>query len=95
MTHHYRGLVVDAVDRRVTLHGQPVDMNDKEFDLLVELLSPPVRVRTRAELLDAVWKGQRTRSLDVHVARLRARLKAAGGPGIKTEYRVGYGMVGA
>lgn len=73
------GIRVDPVRRSVTADEQPVELTMKEFDLLRALVEQPGRVFTRAQLLAAVW-GQveyaSGRTVDVHVAQLRAKLGA-------------------
>jgi DNA-binding response OmpR family regulator len=70
-------IVIDVRSRDVRVHGRPVDLSAKEYDLLVTLAGEPTRVFTRAELMRAVW-GQQTfghsRTLDSHASRLRRKL---------------------
>lgn len=78
--------------RHVEVDGAAVPLTPLEHDLLVHLLAHPDRVLTRADLLTEVW-GWRTpdhsRTVDTHVARLRAKLGPAGAA-IRTLHRVGY-----
>ena len=72
-----------------------MDLTPKEFELLAILASAPGRVFGREELLDAVWGRDgfvEPRTVDVHVARLRAKFIAARAPepGIETVRGVGY-----
>ena len=70
-------VVVDTAQRRVWSGGEPVHLTATELDLLVHLLRFPGRVHGRAELLAAVWgydAAAGTRTVDVHVAQLRAKL---------------------
>ena len=89
------GVRIDLVARRVLVDGEPVELTRKEFDLLSALVRAPGRVFGREELLDLVW-GQdgfvEPRTVDVHVARLRAKFIAARAPepGIETVRGVGY-----
>ena len=77
------------------MKGRLVELTRKEFDLLATLVRTPGRVFGREELLDLVW-GQdgfvEPRTVDVHVARLRAKFTAARvpEPGIETVRGVGY-----
>jgi DNA-binding response OmpR family regulator len=76
----------------VTAGGAPVDLTLKEYQLLVFLMRNPGRVFTRAELLDHVWGGEYfggTRTVDVHIRRLRAKTEAAGDV-LETVRGVGY-----
>ncbi|HET7723944.1 MAG TPA: response regulator transcription factor [Propionibacteriaceae bacterium] len=78
--------VIEAGDVRmnverheVTLHGEPVRLALKEFELLEMFLRNPGRVLTRGQLIDRVWGSDYfgdTKTLDVHVKRLRAKLEA-------------------
>ena len=67
------------VDRHlVTVNGEPVAMPLKEFDLLEVLLRNAGRVLTRQQLIDRVWGSSYvgdTKTLDVHVKRLRAKIE--------------------
>lgn len=89
-------LAVGAVEldpdrRAVTAAGRPVELTATEFDLLAKLMSAPGRVFTREQLLASVW-GQADyaggRTVDVHVAQVRAKLGAASP--IRTLRGVGY-----
>jgi two-component system response regulator RegX3 len=71
------------VDRhRVTVHGEPIQLPLKEFELLEVLLRNAGRVLTRQQLIDRVWGADYvgdTKTLDVHVKRLRSKLEAEPG----------------
>jgi DNA-binding response OmpR family regulator len=85
------GVTLDAAQRRVLADGRPVVLTATEFDLLAHLMRRPGRVFTREELLSAVWgysAAAGTRTVDVHVAQLRAKLGAASP--IRTVRGVGY-----
>ena len=71
------GLVVDEVARTVELDGVPVELNRKEFDLLVALASRPGQVVSKRQLLAEVWQqpwGGADRTVDVHLSWLRRKL---------------------
>ena len=71
------GLVIDEASYSVKLHDRPVDLTFKEFELLRFLATHPSRVFTREQLLSEVWGYDYyggTRTVDVHVRRLRAKL---------------------
>ncbi|MBD3689281.1 response regulator transcription factor [Nanchangia anserum] len=72
-------LVVDEDRHEVTCAGRRVDMPLREFELLAFLMRNPGIVLTRAQILDRVWgpdyEGE-TKTLDVHITRLRAKLEA-------------------
>src|SRR5688572_30484778 len=85
-------LTLDPGRRSVTVNSEPVQLTSTEFDLLAHLVSRPGRVFTREELLSAVWgyaSHSGTRTVDVHVAQVRAKLGAAGTL-IRTHRGVGY-----
>jgi two-component system response regulator RegX3 len=69
---------MDVERHVVTLRGEPVRLPLKEFELLEILLRNPGRVLTRGQLIDRVWGSDYvgdTKTLDVHVKRLRAKLE--------------------
>jgi two-component system alkaline phosphatase synthesis response regulator PhoP len=88
-------LEIDRQRFEVKMKGRLVELTRKEFDLLATLIRTPGRVFGREELLDLVW-GQdgfvEPRTVDVHVARLRAKFTAARAPmpAIETVRGVGY-----
>jgi two-component system alkaline phosphatase synthesis response regulator PhoP len=88
-------LEIDRQRFEVKMKGRLVELTRKEFDLLSTLIRTPGRVFGREELLDLVW-GQdgfvEPRTVDVHVARLRAKFTAARTPmpAIETVRGVGY-----
>ncbi|MEX0705038.1 MAG: response regulator transcription factor [Nitriliruptoraceae bacterium] len=89
-------LVVDEDSYQVRLRGQPLDLTYKEFELLKALANAPNRVFTRELLLSDVWGydyfgGSRT--VDVHVRRLRAKLGPEYEQMIVTVRGVGYKLV--
>jgi DNA-binding response OmpR family regulator len=68
---------VDLVGRRLLLHGQPVDLTQREFDLLAWFVTHPGRAFRREELVRAVWGSSyegTARTVDNFVARLRAHI---------------------
>jgi DNA-binding response OmpR family regulator len=76
-------LTLDADRHLVTAGGQPVPLTPKEFDLLRALLESAGRVLSREQLLARVWGYARadeieSRTVDVHVRRLRAKLGVEG-----------------
>lgn len=89
-------LSVDFVDMRVYCSGTEVKLTKKEFALLTHLTKNSGRVATRQNLLDNVWGYSYfgdTRTLDVHIRRLRQKLDDCGGC-IETVVGVGYRFVG-
>ena len=85
-------LQIDTAAHRVTAHGKEVELTATEFKLLRLLMEREGRVQTRSQLLETVWSAQpdiQTRTVDMHVQRLRAKLGAAGDC-IETLRGVGY-----
>ena len=73
------GIRMDVERHEVTLNGEPVRLALKEFELLELLLRNAGRVLTRGQLIDRVWGSDYfgdTKTLDVHVKRLRSKLEA-------------------
>ena len=88
-------LEIDRYRFEIRMKGRPVELTPKEFELLAILAGAPGRVFGREELLDAVWGRDgfvEPRTVDVHVARLRAKFTAAKlpAPGVETVRGVGY-----
>ena len=86
-------LVVDTQSYTVSLHGKPIDLAYKEFELLKYFVQHPRRVFTRAHLLQEVWGYDYyggTRTVDVHIRRLRAKLGVEYEHVIGTVRNVGY-----
>jgi DNA-binding response OmpR family regulator len=93
----YRGkhLVADFDAVAVTVDGDPVRLTRREFELLRYLVENKNRVLSRDRLLERVWGYDRlveTRSVDVHVGRLRGKLGTAGRQ-IETVVGLGYRFV--
>ncbi len=86
-------LTIDAGGYTARLRGHPLDLTYKEFELLKYLVQHPGRVFTRAQLLHEVWGYDYyggTRTVDVHVRRLRAKLGPESEQLIGTVRNVGY-----
>jgi DNA-binding response OmpR family regulator len=86
-------LALDVDTYRVTAAGRPLDLTFKEFELLRFLASRPGRVFTRPALLREVWGFDfygGTRTVDVHVRRLRAKLGPEHEHLVETVRSVGY-----
>ncbi len=83
-------LTINRAARRVTRSGQEVQLRPKEFDLLVRLAIDAESAVTRETLMNDVWDTEwfgSTKTLDFHVAALRAKLDPASGPSIITTIR--------
>jgi len=89
-------VTVDDVTYTAKLGGRPLDLTFKEFELLKYLAQHPGRVFTREQLLQEVWGYDYyggTRTVDVHVRRLRAKLGPEHEQLIGTVRNVGYRFV--
>ena len=90
----YGGLVIDLDARTVELHGEPVALTPKEFDLLAFLARSPRTAFSREELLLHVWGDAaytETRTVDAHIKTLRGKLGRGGAGGsLVTVWGVGY-----
>ena len=87
------GLVIDFERYEVHVKGEPMDLTYKEFELLKFLATHPGKAFTREVLLDKVWGYDYyggTRTVDVHIRRLRAKIEAGGATYIETIRNVGY-----
>ncbi len=89
---HASGVVIDEASYSAKVQGRPLDLTFKEFELLKFFATHPSRVFTREQLLSEVWGYDYfggTRTVDVHVRRLRAKLGELE-PLIGTVRNVGY-----
>lgn len=77
----FGALQIDRAAHRVTVAGEAVELTPTEFKLLLTLAEREGRVQARAHLLETVWDAApdiQTRTVDMHVQRLRSKLGAAG-----------------
>jgi two-component system response regulator RegX3 len=77
--HVVAGIKLDTGKHQVTINGEVVALPLKEFELLEFLMRNSGRVLTRSQLIDRVWGGDYygdTKTLDVHIKRLRAKIEA-------------------
>ncbi len=87
------GVSLNLATREVTLNKRPVTLTFKEFELLRFFFTSPRRAYTRDEFLASVWEianGGDTRTVDMHIQRLRAKLGTRVGNMIHTIRNVGY-----
>ena len=92
------GIVIDEDSYTARVHGTALNLTYKEFELLKYLAQHPGRVFTRAQLLNEVWGYDYyggTRTVDVHVRRLRAKLGSENENLISTVRNVGYRLSAA
>ena len=90
-------VTVDRAGHTVTVHGRSVELTPIEYRLLLVLAERRGRVQSRPQLLESVWEAQsdiQTRTVDMHVQRLRSKLEEAGGL-IETVRGFGYRMKAA
>ena len=90
---NYPDLVVNLSNYSVVYRGQDVDMPPKELELLYFLASSPNQVFTREQLLDHIWGYEYmgdTRTVDVHVKRLREKIKDHANWSLSTVWGIGY-----
>jgi two-component system alkaline phosphatase synthesis response regulator PhoP/two-component system response regulator ResD len=91
----FRQVTIDSARREVMVLGRLVDLRAREFDLLYTLAEHRGLVLSREQLLDQVWGFEffvETRTVDVHIARLREKLKDSGLI-IETVWGIGYKLV--
>ena len=92
----FANIVIDFDAHEVTVSGVPIELTAKEFDLLALFVSQPGRVFTREQIMERVWGTDfvgETRTIDVHVQKLRQKLNEASegsGKVIRTVRGVGY-----
>ncbi len=92
----FGALVIDFERYEVHMQGQPVDLTYKEFELLKFLAMNPSKVFSREALLNKVWGYDfygGTRTVDVHVRRLRSKIEVGGATYVETVRNVGYKFV--
>lgn len=89
----YENLEINLTNYSVTCDGHPVDMPPKELELLYFLASSPNQVFTREQLLDQIWGYEYigdTRTVDVHIKRLREKIKDHPSWSLSTVWGIGY-----
>lgn len=89
----YEGLVVNLTSYSVVYNGEPIEMPPKELELLYFLANNPNQVFTREQLLDKIWGYDYigdTRTVDVHVKRVREKIKDGLNWSIATVWGIGY-----
>jgi len=89
----YPELTINLTNYSVTYMGRQIDMPPKELELLYFLASSPNQVFTREQLLDHIWGYEYigdTRTVDVHIKRLREKIKDHNSWAITTVWGIGY-----
>lgn len=90
------GILLNPATYQVTANGRPVDLAWLEFQLLQFLMDNVGKVFTRDQLLASVWGVENiggTRTVDVHIRRLRYKLESGPETYFRTVKNVGYGMI--
>lgn len=89
----YQDLTINLTNYSVLYMGQNIDMPPKELELLYFLASSPNHVFTREQLLDQIWGYEYigdTRTVDVHIKRLREKIKDHANWKLSTIWGIGY-----
>lgn len=89
----YPDLIVNLTNYSVIYMGHSIEMPPKELELLYFLASSPNQVFTREQLLDHIWGYEYigdTRTVDVHIKRLREKIKDHSGWALSTVWGIGY-----
>ena len=89
----YNDLSVNISDYTVVFRGKELEMPPKEIELLYFLASHPNKVFTRVQLLEQVWGFEYfgdSRTVDVHIKRIREKMPEPEGWSIKTVWGIGY-----
>lgn len=92
-TAEYPDLIINQTNYSVTYKGQIIEMPPKEFELLYFLASSPNQVFTREQLLNNIWGYNYigdTRTVDVHIKRLREKLNDNDSWSLSTVWGIGY-----
>ncbi|WP_279380147.1 response regulator transcription factor [Sporosalibacterium faouarense] len=91
------GVVINLKQRSAFAGNKKLDLTPKEYDLLVLLVSNPNRVYTRDQILDLVWGMDYiggTRTVDIHIQRIRKKLGSEFNVLLQTVHGVGYKALG-
>ena len=89
----YPGITINLTNYSVIVDGETVDMPPKELELLYFLAASPNQVFTREQLLDQIWGYEYigdTRTVDVHIKRLREKIKDHSDWSLSTVWGIGY-----
>ena len=89
----YTDLAISLSNYSVIYMGKPIEMPPKELELLYFLASHPNQVFTREQLLDQIWGYEyigETRTVDVHIKRLREKIKDHAEWALSTVWGIGY-----
>ena len=88
---------MDVPHRKVTRHGEKIELSPREFEVLQIFMREPGRVFTRDEICERIWQREHqydTRTVEIFIMRLRKKLEIDGRPAlIQTVRGVGYQMI--
>ncbi len=90
---HIKGLMLNLQQRKAVAGEELLDLTPKEFDLLALLTANPERVYSRDQLLDSIWGMEYiggTRTVDIHIQRVRKKLGSGFQDILQTVHGVGY-----
>ncbi|WP_164117725.1 response regulator transcription factor [Sphingorhabdus sp. Alg239-R122] len=93
-TAQYGDYTLDRMGQSVNLHGEDIALTAKEFDLIDLLFRNRDRTLSRAYIMETIWRTNAdlaTRTLDMHVSRLRSKLKLKPENGFRISTVFGYG----
>jgi DNA-binding response OmpR family regulator len=74
----FRSMSINLVNKIVTIEGREIKLTKKEFEILYMLAGQPLKIFSRAQILDSVWQNESyvlDRTIDVHIARLRKKIE--------------------
>lgn len=97
MSTHYGGIDIYTMQRRITVEGTSLELTPKEYDLFVKLCCNKEIVYTRESLLELIWGSDYTggtRTVDLHIQRIRKKLPSPYDRVLQTVYGVGYYAIG-
>jgi DNA-binding response OmpR family regulator len=86
-------LAINTANYEVSMKGRRINLRFKEYELLLLMATNPGRVYTREALLNQIWGYEYlggTRTVDVHIRRLRSKIEDADHPFIETVWGLGY-----
>ena len=77
----FRSMSINFINKIVTIGGKDIKLTKKEFEILYMLACQPLKIFSRAQILDSVWQNESyvlDRTIDVHIARLRKKMEPYG-----------------
>lgn len=90
-------LIMDVPHRKLTRHGEKIELSPREFEVLQIFMREPGRVFTRDEICERIWQREHqydTRTVEIFIMRLRKKLEVDGRPAlIQTVRGVGYQLI--